>query len=143
MRYTYPCILHPEEGGGFYVSFPDVRGALTNGADRAEALEMAEDALTIILYTHVERGEAVPMPGPVLDGQDSVTLSEAVSAKMALYVAMRDQGISQSELADRLGVTPKDVVELLNLHCEDFPIALVNDALAAVGCEVEVEIRAA
>ena len=143
MKYTYPGVLHPEEGGGFYVSFPDVRGALTNGVDRAEALEMAEDALTIILYTHVERGEAIPMPGPVLDGQDSVTLSPLVSAKMALCLAMRDQGISQSDLADRLGVTPKDVVELLNLHCEDFPIALVNDALAAVGCEFAIEDRAA
>ena len=46
MRYVYPCVLTPEEGGdGFSVSFPDVPEALTCGDDRAEALAMAEDAL--------------------------------------------------------------------------------------------------
>ena len=142
MRYVYPCILHPEEGGGFYVVFPDVRGALTCGDDRTEALEMAEDALTIILYTHIERDEAVPMPGPVRDGQDFVALSPLVSAKMALYLAMREQDILQSDLAGRLGVKESEVVELLNLHL-DSPTALINDALAAVGQTLVVEGRAA
>ena len=34
MFYVYPCVLNPEEEGGFYVTFPDVPGALTNGKDR-------------------------------------------------------------------------------------------------------------
>ena len=39
MRYTYPCVLTPEEDGdGFSLSFPDVPEALTCGDDRAEAL---------------------------------------------------------------------------------------------------------
>ena len=142
MRYVYPCILHPEEGGGFYAVFPDVRGALTCGDDRTEALEMAEDALTIILYTHIERGEAVPLPGPVSDEQDYVALSPLVSAKMALYLAMREQGISRFDLADRLDVPESEIVDLLNLH-QDSPIALTNDALAAVGRTLVVEDRAA
>ena len=142
MRYVYPCILHPEEGGGFYVVFPDVRGALTCGDDRTEALKMAEDALTIILYTHIERDEVLPLPNPVSDGQYFVALSPLVSAKMALYLAMREQGISRFDLADRMSVKESDVVELLNLHC-DSPIALINDALAAVGRTLVVEDRAA
>ena len=49
MRYAYPCTLVPEDGGGFFVSFPDVPEALTGGADRLEALQMAEDALAVAL----------------------------------------------------------------------------------------------
>ena len=49
MRYIYPCVLTPEEEGGFFASFPDVPGALTCGDDRAEVLVMAEDALVAIL----------------------------------------------------------------------------------------------
>ena len=37
MQYAYPCILNPEEDGGFFVVFPDVRGALTNGKTRARS----------------------------------------------------------------------------------------------------------
>ena len=49
MRYVYPCVLRPEEGGGYYVVFPDVPGALTSGKDREETLEMGEDALVAAL----------------------------------------------------------------------------------------------
>ena len=41
MRYLYPCVLTPEEEGGFFVAFPDVPGALTSGINRAEALTLA------------------------------------------------------------------------------------------------------
>lgn len=52
MQYVYPCVLTPEDDGGFFVSFPDVPEALTGGDDRAEALEMAEDC------------DIVPIGGP-------------------------------------------------------------------------------
>ena len=53
MRCLYPCVLTPEEAGGFFVVFPDVPGALTNGLTRAEALTLAEDALGTALAGYV------------------------------------------------------------------------------------------
>lgn len=41
MKGVYPCILVPEEIGGFSVLFPDFGGA-TQGETLYEALEMAE-----------------------------------------------------------------------------------------------------
>ena len=65
MRYVYPCVLMPEEGGGFFVSFPDVPGANTCGDDRSEALEMAEDALALALAGHtVLRAPVAVAAGP-------------------------------------------------------------------------------
>ena len=69
MRYAYPCTLHPEQPEGFYVTFPDVPGALTSGKDRAEALEMAEDALAIMLGAYVEQGKDLPVPSEPVEGQ--------------------------------------------------------------------------
>ena len=70
--------------------FPDVRGALTNGKDRAEALDMAQDALTIILSSHVENREDIPTPSPLGPGQELVALEPMAAAKLALYISMRE-----------------------------------------------------
>ena len=45
MIYAYPCVLTPAEDGSLIATFPDVPEAITGGADRSEALAMAEDAL--------------------------------------------------------------------------------------------------
>ena len=58
MRYAYPCILEPEAGDGFSVSFPDVPGALTCGDSRTEARARAEDALVGALGAQPRPGGA-------------------------------------------------------------------------------------
>ena len=93
MFYVYPCVFeNPEEGGGFYVTFPDVPGALTGGNDRGEALEVAEDALTAALAGYVQEHRDIPVPSAVMDGQELVAVSPVVAAKLALYTAMRPPG---------------------------------------------------
>ena len=82
MRYAYPCILHPEQPVGFYVTFPDVPGALTSGRDRAEALEMAEDALAIMLGIYVEERRDIPVPSDPKEGQDLVPVPPIIAAKL-------------------------------------------------------------
>ena len=84
MRYAYPCVLTPEEDGGFSVSFPDVPEALTCGDDRAEALAMAEDALAVALGAYVRAREDIPSPGPPLPGQVMVAVPPVVAARLAL-----------------------------------------------------------
>lgn len=54
MKYVYPAIImradEPEEL--WYVNFPDVEGAFTDGKSIYEALEMAEDVLASMLVTY-------------------------------------------------------------------------------------------
>ena len=114
MRYAYPCVLNPEEDGGFFVAFPDVPGALTCGDDRAEALEMAADALVAILATHVYNGEDLPTPSSVVEGQEVVAVPPVPAAKLALYSAMREQGLSEAALAKQLGLDEASVGKLLD-----------------------------
>ena len=84
MRYAYPCVMTPEEDGGFAVSFPDVPEALTCGDDRDEALAMAEDALAVALGAYVRAREDMPRPGPLRPGQVMVAVPPAVAATLAI-----------------------------------------------------------
>ena len=68
MRYTYPCVLTPDDGG-ISISFPDVPEALTCGKDRTEAAAMAQDALAGYV---LERWE-IPAPTPAASGQELIS----------------------------------------------------------------------
>ena len=142
MQYSYPCILHPEEGGGFWVSFPDVPGALTSGEDRAEALEMAEDALGVALAGYVHERWDIPIPSAAAKGQVLVAVPPIVAAKLALYTAMREQGITKVALAARLGLSESVVRRLLDPDHRSH-IGQVEKALRAVGRTLVVGDRAA
>ena len=142
MRYVYPCVLTPEEGGGFFVRFPDVPGALTCGDDRAEALLMAEDPLAVALAGYVQQQRDIPLPSPVKKGQEVVTLPPLIAAKLALYTAMRQQGVTKVALAARLGLSESVVRRLVNLDHRSH-ISQVEKALRAVGRKLAVEDQAA
>ena len=142
MRYIYPCTLTPEEEGGFFASFSDVPGALTCGDDRAETLELAEDALVAILAVYVQEQWDIPKPSPVADGQELVAVPPVAAAKLALYMALRTQGITSVALAERLDLSESAVCKLLNPD-QYSHISQVLKALRAVGRNLVVEDRAA
>ena len=142
MFYVYPCVLNPEEGGGFYVTFPDVPGALTNGKDRDEALAMAEDALTASLAGYVQERWDIPVPSAAVDGQELIAVSPVVAAKLALYTAMRRQGITKTALAKRLGLSESAARKLVDPDHRSH-ISSVEAALSAVGRGLVVGDRVA
>ncbi len=142
MRYVYPCILAPEEGGGFFATFPDVPGANTCGDDRADALEMAEDALAVALAGYVHQQWDIPIPSSAKPDQIPVVVPPIVAAKLALYSAMREQGVTRAGLAMRLGLSEAAVARLLNPDRRS-PISRIEKALRIVGRRIAVEDRAA
>lgn len=62
MKYIYPAIFHPEKEGGFSIFFPDIEGCYTQGDTMVEAVEMAEDALNLMLWDKEENKESIPHP---------------------------------------------------------------------------------
>lgn len=59
-KYVYPGVFTPEDMGGYSVFFPDLQGCYTCGDDIADAMEMAEDALCLFLYSCESDGKALP-----------------------------------------------------------------------------------
>ncbi|MBQ1644223.1 MAG: type II toxin-antitoxin system HicB family antitoxin [Treponema sp.] len=60
MKYTYPVIFEPAEEGGFIVSVPDVSGCFTDGETMTEAMEMAKDALEMMLVHYEDNKMPIP-----------------------------------------------------------------------------------
>ena len=141
MRHVYPCILEPEDEGGFFVRFPDVSEVLTGGANRAEALALAEDCLTTALGSYVQNHEPVPLPSPPRNGAVPVTVPAVVAAKLDLHAAMRRQRLSKKDLASRLRTTGSAVSRLTDPRCRSH-IHRVEEALRAVGRQLVIESRA-
>lgn len=52
-KYIYPAIFTSEENGKFSINFPDIDGCYTCGDDLGDGMEMAQDALSLML-THLE-----------------------------------------------------------------------------------------
>lgn len=66
-KYVYPAVFTPEEDGGYLVRFPDVEGCYTDGDSLADALEMANDALCLMLYGCEVDGTEIPAPSKPTD----------------------------------------------------------------------------
>ena len=139
-RYVYPAELEPEpDGSAVNLRFPDVPGARTWGDDEAEALSLAEDCLVTALYGCVRFCEAIPKPGPAR-GRPMIAVPPLVAAKLALYSALREQGVSAAELARRLGVKESVVQALLHLKRRTH-LGQLERALSSLGVELEVSVR--
>jgi antitoxin HicB len=138
MRYAYPVELDPDEDGRIVVSFHDVPGALTDGADAEEALREAQDCLICALGGYIELNRAIPEPSPA-GRRPVVHVPPLVAAKLALYEAMREQGLTNTALAERLGVTEAVVRRLVDLDHRSH-IGQVERALALLGKRLVVEV---
>lgn len=62
MKYVYPAIFTPIPEGGFSVLVPDLPGCRTSGSTAFEALDMAEDAVSMWLWDAENNKEEIPQP---------------------------------------------------------------------------------
>ena len=68
-KYVYPAVFTPDnEAGGYCVHFPDFEncssygGIATQGDDLQHAMEMAEDALCLAVYSLEKENKKIPAP---------------------------------------------------------------------------------
>lgn len=138
MRMSYPARVK-RDGDGYMVSFVDVPEALTGASTKAEALEMAADALTTAMDFYFEDRRAVPLPSAPKRGQVSVELPPSVAAKVLLLNAMIGQGLRPIDLARRMRVRPQEVNRLTDLH-HPTKIDTIAEALKAMGKRLELSV---
>ena len=134
----YPVEFEPDDNGTVIATVPDVRGVITYGDDEADALRHAQGALLAMLSSRIDDREDIPLPSPA-HGGPTVTLPLQAELKVLLYIAMRDQRITQVELAQRIGSDPKSIRRLLDLtHASRMD--QVEAALAALGKRIEIAL---
>ena len=140
-RLAYPVNLERQKDCSVLVSFPDIPEALTEGATEEEALAEAEDCLIAALGGYIQARRAIPRPSPGR-GRATVPLPALVAAKSALYCAMRAEGVGNTALAERLGVTEGVVRRLIDPDHRSH-IGQVEVALRALGQRLVVATQAA
>ena len=142
MRFTYPARLRPDSTGEFIVSFRDLPECLTSGADEANALAEAADALEEAIAGRIDDAERIPVPSARRSGEHNVAVPTGTAAKAALALALRESGLSRVALAQRLGVDEKAVRRMLDPRHRT-AVHRIEAALRAFGQELVIETRAA
>ena len=64
MKYTFPMIFTKEDKG-FSVRAHDIKGVNTQGDTLQDALEMANDALCLMLHDLEKKNEKIPFPSDI------------------------------------------------------------------------------
>lgn len=137
--YRYPVRLEADDNDTLLATFPDLPEAATFGETEQQALLHAVDAIVSALSHRIDQREDIPEPSKPKRGQRVVLLPPLVVAKLALYQAMRAQGVSKAALARRLGMHGPQVDRLLNLQHRS-RLDHLTRALAALGKRVAIEV---
>jgi antitoxin HicB len=114
--FEYAVLLKPAEEGGFVVTCRDLPQLITQGEDITDALAQASDAMDEVFAAYILGKLEFPIPTKIRRGEYLVAPSAGTMAKAALYVAMKEAGMTNVQLAKRLGVNEKEVRRLLDPH---------------------------
>ena len=117
------------------VTFPDLGVGVTHGATREEALRHAEDLVEEIVAAFMAKNLPVPRPGSVWRPPKSapaIAVPALASAKLGLYWALQEAGISKRELGRRLGWHDPQVARLFDLR-HGSRLDQIETALKALG----------
>jgi antitoxin HicB len=140
--FCYPANVTIDRAGFFLVTFPDVPEAGTDAKSREEALREAADALVAALGGYVHARRPIPKPSHAKPRQVMICVPTLVAAKLALYEALREAGISNVELGQRLGISEGAVRRLLDLDHRSH-IGHIEAGLQVLGHRLVVDVQAA
>lgn len=136
----YPLTLRPDRNGTVIAQAVDAPGALTVGRDEADAIAQAGDALMTLFAYLISEDEPIPWPPRPKRGQRCAVLPPMAAAKLAIYQAMREAGLTKTILAERLRCDPRQVRRLLDLDHHS-RLDQLEAALAALGKRLIIEVR--
>lgn len=85
-KYIFPAVLEAE-GAQYNVRFPDLPGCSTCGDNLIHALDMAADALALMLLDMEEDGEDIPAPADIhqLQAENPDHIVNLISADTCAY----------------------------------------------------------
>ncbi|MBR3747868.1 MAG: type II toxin-antitoxin system HicB family antitoxin [Selenomonadaceae bacterium] len=79
MKYVYPAVF-TRDGEFYFVEFPDMQEAVTQGNDLNDALYMAQDVLNTWLAFLEDTGKKIPQPSNI----NSIVLDDGQFANLII-----------------------------------------------------------
>lgn len=139
-QFTYAVKLTPDKrDGGYVVTCRDMPEIITQGDTVEDAVAEAADALEEAVAGRIDDKRDIPPPTAKKRGERIVSVPPSMALKAAVYLAVRDAGISNSELARRLRLDEKEARRILDPH-HPTKLPRIEAALAALGRQVRMEL---
>lgn len=141
--FTYPATLaRDSKAGGYTITFRDLPEAITQVENMAEARMQGTDCLEEAIAGRIRLEESIPEPSRARKNDLAVSLPALMAAKAAIYLALKEAGISKSELAKRLKCDEKEIRRLLDPRHKS-KIERIEAALEVLGKSLFVGYHAA
>lgn len=141
-RFQYPVMLTASDEGGYVVTCRDLPQLITQGEDKQDALDQASDAMDEVFATYMIEGIDFPESSKAKRREHLVAPPAETMAKAALFVAMREAGISKMQLAKQLGVDEKEVRRLLDPHYQS-KLPRIAQAISLLGQRLVIGLEPA
>jgi antitoxin HicB len=139
-EFVYPArFARDRKDGGFVVTFRDVPEAITQADSLAHCPEEAAGALQAAMEGRIMDGLDIPTASRAKRGEHPVAVPVQTALKAALYLAMREHGITRVELARRLGINEKEARRMLDPY-DATKAERLEQALAVLGRQVELRV---
>ena len=138
VRGYFAVLVPDEESDTIGVFFKDHPNIITYGYDREHAIEMGAEALNATL--EVEYDRHLPLPNPsgkprAKKGQEVVFISLDPEVRTAFLVRgwREEQGLTQSQMAKRLGVTTQAYQRMERPGRSNLTVATLDRIATALG----------
>ncbi len=141
--FVYPARFERgAKSGVLVVTFRDLPEATTQGRGEDDALWQAADCLEEAIAGRIADRRDISHASKPLRGERLVPVPAPMAAKAALYLAMREAGVTNVALARKLGCDEKEVRRMLDpRHPTKLP--RIQQALDALGRRLVVSVESA
>jgi len=141
--FVYPARFERgDKPGVLVVTFRDVPEAITQGEGEKDALWQAADCLEEAIAGRIAGGREIPKASRAARGERPIPVPAPMAAKAALYLAMGEAGITNVQLARKLGCDEKEVRRMLDpRHATKLP--RIKEALDVFGKRLVVGVEEA
>ena len=139
--FVYPAgFERGEKAGVLVVTFRDVPEAITQGNGEKDTVWQAADCLEEAIAGRIADGREIPKPSKASRGERLVPLPAPMAAKAALYLAMRETGMTNVQMARKLGCDEREVRRMLDpRHPTKLP--RIKEALEALGKRLVIAVE--
>lgn len=139
-EFVYPARFTPDrKDGGFVVTFRDFPEAITQGESLEDCHEAAAGALQAALEGRIMDDMDIPRASRIRPGEHPISVPIQTALKTALYLEIRQTGITRMELARRLHVDEKEVRRMLDPYHPSKADRL-EKALAVFGKRIRLRV---
>lgn len=137
----YQYALKPiESEQGVFVECPLLPEFHAAAPSLAALQQEAVDAIETVFDMYVDEGRRIPDPVAAAPGDYVLVLPTLTAAKLALWNAMCDQGLTKADLARRMGIQLQLVHRMVDfIHSSK--IEQVERALLSLGKRLTVDVQ--